>query len=158
MTLMINSLHSIFATHGLPTEFVTNNGTQFTSSEFKEFMTINGIRHIFTAPYNPASNGLAERAVKTFKDSMKKFSTSESLEQRVSKFLLLYRLTPHSTTGIPPVQLLLGRLPRSKFDLVKPDLSDRDQQKQDVQRSSTIVLPGSVNLWLETQYSSGIFP
>ena len=52
----------------------------------------------------------------------------------MSKFLFLYCLTPHSTTGSPPAQLLLGRLPWSKFDLVKPDLSDRVQQKQDVQR------------------------
>ena len=52
----------------------------------------------------------------------------------MSKFLFLYRLTSHSTTGIPPAQLLLGRLPRSKFDLEKPDLSDRVQQKQHVQR------------------------
>lgn len=133
-SLTIDSLRSIFATHGLPKEFVTDNGTQFSSTEFKEFMTSNGVRQIFSPPYHPSSNGLAERAVQSFKDGMKKFSTSEPLEKRISKFLFLYRLTPHSTTGIAPAELLLRRIPRSKFDLIKPDLLSSVRQKQEAQK------------------------
>jgi hypothetical protein len=133
-TLTIDSLRSIFATHGLPKEFVTDNGVQFTSAEFEEFMRSNGIRHVLTAPYHPASNGLAERAVQSFKDSMRKFPASESLEKRISKYLFLYRLTPHSTTGVPPAQLLLGRIPRSQFNLIKPNMTDKVHQKQEKQK------------------------
>ena len=132
-SLTIDSLRSIFATHGLPKEFVTNNRTQFSSTEFKEFMTSNGVRQIFSSPYHPSSNGLAERAMQSFKDGMK-FSTSEPLEKRISKFLFLYCLTPHSTTGMAPAELLLRRIPRSKFDLMKPDLLSSVRQKQEVQK------------------------
>ena len=59
----IEHLHSIFATHGLPKMFVTDNGTQFTSAEFESFMKNNGIQHVTSSPYHPSSNGLAERAV-----------------------------------------------------------------------------------------------
>lgn len=39
----IEHLHSIFATHGLPKIFVTDNGTPFTSAEFQSFTENNGI-------------------------------------------------------------------------------------------------------------------
>ena len=70
----ISVLRSIFTTHGLPEIIVSDNGTAFTSMEFAEFTRRNGIRHNFTAPYHPSSNGLAERAVQT----MKTASTEES--------------------------------------------------------------------------------
>ena len=59
----ISVLRTIFASHGLPEILVSDNGTAFTSSEFGIFLRQNGIRHITSAPYHPATNGLAERAV-----------------------------------------------------------------------------------------------
>ena len=100
-TVTIDQLHSIFATHGLPEMLVTDNGTVFTSDEFSRFTKQNSIRHVRSAPYHPASNGLVERAVQTFKDFMKKMKDG-SVEVNVSRFLLQYRITPHSTTGISP--------------------------------------------------------
>ena len=68
----IQHLHSIFATHGLPEVLVTDNASIFTSEEFKLFTKQNCIRHVTSAPCHPASNGLAERAVQSFKEFMKK--------------------------------------------------------------------------------------
>ena len=63
----IARLWSIFATHGLPQQIVRDNGPTFTSEQFEEFTKQNGIKHTFAALYHPSSNGLAERAVQTFK-------------------------------------------------------------------------------------------
>lgn len=128
----IEHLRSIFSVHGLPELIVSDNGSVFTSAEFQDFMVGNGIRHIRTAPYHPASNGQAERAVKIVKDALKK-STKDSLQTQLSRFLFRYRLTPHSTTGVAPAELLFGRRPRSHLDLVKPTLQGKVQSKQVMQ-------------------------
>ena len=125
----IHALRSIFAIHGLPDIIVSDNGTAFTSSEFNDFMQKNGIRHIKSPPYHPASNGLAERAVQTFKDGLKKSSKGD-LETHLTRFLFQYRITPHSTTGITPAELLMGRRPKARLDLLKPNV---DARVEDIQ-------------------------
>ena len=65
----IKKLRTLFATHGIPEIIVSDNGTGFISSEFQAFIKRNGLRHVASAPYHPAPNGLAERAVQTAKSS-----------------------------------------------------------------------------------------
>ena len=132
-TTRISALRSIFATHGIPELLVSDNGSMFTNAEFKDFLQHNGICHNTLAPYHPATNGLAERSVQTFKAFLKK-SSGGSLDDRLSQFLFQYRITPHATTGISPAQLLMGRQPRSRLDLVRPDLDSKVEQQQECQK------------------------
>ena len=50
----VERLRSIFAHIGLPEQLVSDNGPQFTSTCFEQFMKSNGIKHILTPPYHPA--------------------------------------------------------------------------------------------------------
>ena len=68
----VECLRQVFAQFGVPETVVTDNGTCFTSDEFELFLKMNGIRHLTSAPYHPASNGLAERAVQIVKHGLKK--------------------------------------------------------------------------------------
>ena len=68
----VRKLRHIFSTHGLRLTIVSDNGTPLTGEEFQEFLTMNGIRHIASALYQPASNGLAERAVQIVKQGVRK--------------------------------------------------------------------------------------
>ena len=127
----IISLTKTFATYGLPEQIVSDNATYFSSAEFEEFIKMNGIHHIRVSPYHAASNGQAERYVQTFKEAMEKLQPNgQSLETQVAKFLMRYRVTPHSTTGISPSQLLMNRQIRTRLDLVRPEVSTRVQRKQ----------------------------
>ena len=126
---VIEELRTTFARFGLPETVVTDNGTCFVSAEFEAFLEVNGIKHITSAPYHPASNGLAERAVQIVKKGLKKI-TSGRIRDRLAKILMPYRLTPQSTTGISPAELLLGRRPRSRLDCIKPHTAERVESKQ----------------------------
>ena len=125
----IEYLRMMFARYGLPKVLFTGNGTCFTSSDFSEFTSRNGIKHLRIAPYKPSSNGQAERAVQTFKLGIKKQS-ADTLQSKLLQFLFHYRLTSHATTGVPPVELLLNRQPHSHLDLVVPSLRDQVKQQQ----------------------------
>ena len=128
-SVTIEKMRSTFASFGIPEILVTDNGSNFTSSEFEEFLKSNGIRHVKTAPYHPASNGLAERAVQTFKSGIKKL-TNGTLETRVARFLFNYRITPQTTTGVSPSELLLGRRLRCHLDFLRPNLEAKVRQTQ----------------------------
>ncbi|XP_039456715.1 uncharacterized protein K02A2.6-like [Oreochromis aureus] len=125
----IEKLHQSFSVFGLPKMLVSDNGTCFTSAEFESFMKQNGIDHVRSAPFHPSSNGLAERAVQTFKEGMKKVK-GDTLQTRLSRFLFSYRITPHATTGLSPAELMMSRRLRSVLDLLMPDVKTKVQHKQ----------------------------
>ena len=134
-TATIEKLREMFATHGLPAVLVSDNGSNFNSSEFEEFMKKNGIKHIKVAPYHPASNGLAERAVRIFKEGYEKMEDG-SVQTKLSRLLLSYRTTPHSTTGVPPAELLMKRRLHAHLNQLVPSRADRVRNKQSQQKAA----------------------
>ena len=129
----MEKLRSMFAEHGIPAVLVSDNGPSLVSTEFKLFLKKKGIKHITSAPYHPASNGLAERAVRVFKEGIKKMGEG-SVETKVSRFLLKYRTTSQTTTGETPAELLMNRRLRTHLDLVRPSLAERVRQNQGKQK------------------------
>ena len=127
--ITIECLRQVFAQFGVPETVVTDNGACFTTREFELFLEVNGIRHLTSASYHPASNGLAERAVQIAKRRLQKVMQG-ILTARLAKVSFSYKLTPQGTTGISPAELLLGRRPRSKLDLVRPNTAECVENKQ----------------------------
>jgi hypothetical protein len=138
----IDKLRCIFSYTGLPEELVSDNGPQFTSVTFKDFMKTTGIKHTLTPPYHPSSNGQAERAVQIVKNALKariKDNSTRintlSLTHLLADFLLKYRITPHTTTGIAPCELFMNRQLRTRLSLVKPS---KDSKVKDSQTKMTV--------------------
>lgn len=130
--ILIKKLREYFARFGLPKQIVSDNGPPFSSEEFRAFCSNNKIEQLFLAPYHPASNGAAENAVKLCKRVIKKaIMQNINTETALSRFLLMYRNTPHNATGESPAKVLLGRAVRTRLDCLKPD---REQRVTDLQR------------------------
>ncbi|XP_031777339.1 uncharacterized protein K02A2.6-like [Nasonia vitripennis] len=112
-----------FATYGIPSIVVSDNGCQFVSDEFETFLKISGVKyHKLTAPYYPSTNGQAEKCVGTTKRALLKMDTTQgSLHRNLNEFLRQYRKAPHSTTGQPPALLFLKRNIHTRLDLVRPE-------------------------------------
>ena len=131
----IEVLCNLFASQGPPEEVVSDNGPQFTSCEFKQFLRSNGIRQTLVPAYHPESNGAAEKSVQTVKAALLKQVLGEetqamSLQHRLANFLLMYRSTPHSVAGVSPAELFLKRQLRTRFSLLKPSLARTVEEKQ----------------------------
>ena len=93
---------------------------------FNQFCKVNGIKHLKLAPYHPSSNGAAERSVQAFKTALKQIIDGKvvgDLYSTLSRFMLSYRTTPHSSTGVSPAELLFNRKLNTRLNFVKPKLS-----------------------------------
>ena len=133
-TCTIRELRKVFSVLGLPSILVSDNGPQFVSEEFSQFMMKNGIWHKRVPPYHSTSNSMAERMVQELKRSLKNNSAKAHPKERshhLSNFLLSYRTTPHSTTGVTPAELqLIKQKLRTRLHLIKSGLIERLWNKQ----------------------------
>ena len=114
---------------------MSDNGPQFVAKEFEEFMLNNGIKHIRSAPYHPATNGLVEHFVQSFKRAMEAMKNSrQTWQHRLSSFLLAYRSTPHTVTNVSPGSLFLQRELRTRLDLLRETTEQIVRKKQEEQK------------------------
>ena len=120
----------------MPVRLVSDDGSQFKTEEFQQFLKRNGIKSITSAPYYPPTNGLAERRVGSFKNAIKSETEVKSLNIQLGRFLPPYRNIPHSTTGEPPSQLFFGRRLSTRRDL-SVQISNR-QIHQSIAKGSSV--------------------
>ncbi|CAG2188483.1 unnamed protein product [Mytilus edulis] len=133
----ITSLISKFClTHGLPLSIHTDNGPQFVSQHFKNFMSEHGIVHHRTTPLWPQANGEVERQNRSIMKRVK-IAQAEGRDWKLelSKFLIMYRSTAHSTTGVSPSELLFGRKIRTKLpELIDYNINDFEVRDRDAEQ------------------------
>ena len=136
---VVEELRSVFADYGLPDTLVSDNAPNLVSEEMNLFLKSNGVKHITSSPYHPKTNGLAERFVQSFKQATKAAKNdSGTVQSKLSKFLIMYRNTLHSSTGECPATLFLGRKLTTRLDLIKPNLSETVAKSQSKMVRSTV--------------------
>ncbi|XP_054274663.1 uncharacterized protein K02A2.6-like [Macrosteles quadrilineatus] len=132
-TCTVQELRKIFSTFGFPHILVSDNGRQFVSQEFKNFMNECGIIHRTTAPYHPNSNGQAERYVQTVKKALKSMEEEKgTLQNKIQRLLMQLRQSPNST-GTSAYHLMFGRSVRTNLAIIVPTLEPNKYQKKGVQ-------------------------
>ena len=122
----IAHLKSVFSRHGIPECVISDNGPQYSSEEFAKFSVQYGFTHVTSSPKYARSNGVAERAVETVKQMLKK-------EKDPYLALLAYRSSP--VLGLySPAELLMGRKLRTTVIVhpaqLVPELPDHAKFKE----------------------------
>lgn len=119
---IIGYLSEIFARHGFPCTLICDNGPQLASAEIDEWAKGCGIAIKHSAPLWPQANGEVERQNRSLLKRLKiAHAEKQNLRDELLTYLLMYRSTPHTTTGVSPAELLFGRKIRTKL----PDLNDK---------------------------------
>ena len=127
-----------FSWHGIPDVLVTDNGLQFASKEFAEFVKQWEFLHVTSSPYHPKSNGKAESAVKVVKGLFKK-----ALKDKKDPWLSLldYRNTPTAGIHSSPVQRLMSRRTKTLVpiatNLLYPEVTEGVAEKIHQKRQKT---------------------
>lgn len=127
----INVLREYFCTWGIPRMIVSDNGPTFTSEKFRSFLKNNEVDQVLTVPYHPSSNGAAENAVRHFKNKFKLLKTKLSRHESLIKYLFAARSSIHSTTGVSPAELQIGRAFRTRLDALRPSVRENVLKNQD---------------------------
>ena len=124
---VIPRLNAIFAMMGIPESLKTDNGPPFNGHDFESFATQTGFHHRKITPLWPRANGETERFMRTVKKTLKFAHTQNlNIKQELYRFLLDYRTTPHSSTGIPPATVFFGRSLRNRLPQVVVSSSPED--------------------------------
>ncbi|XP_028402116.1 uncharacterized protein K02A2.6-like [Dendronephthya gigantea] len=118
-SVVIPKLDQMFARHGIPTTIKTDNGPPFNSAEYNRYLTFLGIKDIHSTPKWPQGNAEAERFMRPLGKTLRTAHIERRpWQQELHRFLLQYRTTPHSSTKVPPAELLFnpvkGKLPELK--------------------------------------------
>jgi transposase InsO family protein len=131
---VIRVLEDVFSMFGSPNKLISDNGTAFTSVEFKVFLDKWGISHSKSSAYYPQSNGVVERFHGTLKHRLDKLLyDGVSIHDAVCKALFDIRGTASSSTGKTPFFLFVGReMPTSWQKLLYKSVTSnkRDLPKQ----------------------------
>lgn len=96
---VIQRLKATFARFGIPDEVVSDNGPQFSSTEFQELAKQLDFKNVTSSPQG---NRHAERAVQAAKRILQQDDPLIAL--------MCYRSTPCTTTGVSPAELWGGKL------------------------------------------------
>ena len=126
---VIRALDELFARFGNAGMIKSDNGPQFRSWKFSNFMEKRGIKHHLVTPYYPQANSTVERFFRTLKKFVKTCSFGRTqLKSELNKFLRLHRNTPSRATGRTPASLILSYNPKMDFPSLDEPLSTESQK------------------------------
>lgn len=105
-TTITSVARGLFAEQGIPEQIICDNGTQFTSQEFKKLATEYGLTITTSSPYYPKGHGFVERQVQTAKKTLIK---CREMKEDPHLALLSLRATPLKADMKSPAEMLNGR-------------------------------------------------
>ena len=99
---VIDELDDVFATFGLPSTLVSDNGPQFASEHMSAFLSQLGIHHIKSSPRYPRSNGMVERLHRVLRERLSALKPHPPFWRRLNQVLFNLRSSCHRMLGTSP--------------------------------------------------------
>jgi hypothetical protein len=113
----------IICRHGCPSKILSDRGTHFKNQLVTKLMEKFQIKHLFSTPYHPQTNGLVERFNRTLCESLAKLIIHEKeWDKHISPVLFAYRTSKNATTKITPFYLTYGREAKLPVDNLSENL------------------------------------
>jgi hypothetical protein len=110
----------IICRHGIPKIILSDQGPNFRSDMIRILCEKFLIRHKFSSPYHPQTNGMVERLNRTLCESLAKVTTSKDWDIYLPSVLFAYRTKRHTTTGYTLFQLVYRRQATLPVELILP--------------------------------------
>ena len=106
----VADIFDIFTRVGFPKEIQSDRGQQFRSYLLHEFNTLSNIKHIFSTPYHPQTNGVVEGFHSTLKKLLRKLAeeSPSDWDKFLSAALFAYRQQKHASTDLSSFYCLFG--------------------------------------------------
>ena len=124
----------IVCRHGTPKVILSDQGRNFISETIRILCEQFLIKHKFSSPYHPQTNGMVERFNRTLCESLAKVKGTDDWDIHIPAVLLAYRTKKHATTSYTPFQLVYGRqatLPIETLIPLEPIAAHEDINLQD---------------------------
>ncbi|KAL8585025.1 hypothetical protein ACOMHN_043661 [Nucella lapillus] len=139
--VVAEGLVEVFSRVGVPSEVLSDRGSQFTSGVMREVSRLLGVTQLYTTPYHPQSNGLVERFNGTLKGMLKKLCEERpsDWDRYIPAALFAYREAPQESTGFSPFELLYGRTVKGPVSILK-ELWSKEQETEEVKTTYQYVV------------------
>ena len=110
---LISKFRDFFARYGFPDAILSDNGTQYRSREFLDYLSNFHVKKLFTNVYRPSSNGLCERFNGTLQKKLQCLLLEKKLQnscwtQVLPTATMAMRNDHNATTGFTPCELFLA--------------------------------------------------
>lgn len=118
-------LEDYFGYFGAPTRLITDRGTCYTSTKFKNYVSNAGIKHILNAVATPRANGQVERFNRTISDALSTRcydKNDNSWDEYVSEVQLGLNTSVNKSTGRIPSEFLFVYKVKSVSENILSDL------------------------------------
>lgn len=139
---VIKCFENYFEDIGKPKRVLTDNGSQFISYEFKNFLKEHEVKHVLISKYNPKSNP-SERVMKELGRLCQTYCSEKHTlwAKLITEFQSILNEIPHLSTGMSPTEILgrkfIGEPLLKYFDWPPTEKVTNMNIQSDVERNLT---------------------
>jgi len=139
---IIQSLKHFFSHHGIPKLIISDNGLEFSSSLFKQFLELYNISHHLTSIKNSTGNSPVERLHSTLTEIIRIIQAQNKekpISETMDEAILTYNNSIHTATKLTPFEAINGHFhSKNPFQFKTIPSSTEDYLKSHIEQYSKL--------------------